>query len=289
MAKVNLKVEVTCQKCKRVRITTESTIRHWIRKHPDLTLADYSKNNMCRPCSQHTRIIISPHKEYDCACPRCGRVRKILGSTIKHSINTTNRTIADIINEYSKNRQCKYCCYPPHLITHPDLTGLKIVTCTCTKCGKTRNITPKRIKQWCYLNKGKTPQDYQKQWKCRACERENPYHQNVNNSGYIMLTIPSSDPNYSMTLGTVHNKPHKHAVPFHRYVMAQILGRPLETSEQVHHRDGNRMNNDPSNLELRKLHHGNGASITPNAEELLSRLEKLWEENKTLKELVNAK
>jgi hypothetical protein len=36
----------------------------------------------------------------------------------------------------------------------------------------------------------------------------------------------------------------------HRIVMAEILGRPLSTDEVVHHVDGNRLNNDPSNLEL---------------------------------------
>ena len=36
----------------------------------------------------------------------------------------------------------------------------------------------------------------------------------------------------------------------HRLVMAQVLGRPLTDNESVHHKDGNRLNNDPSNLEL---------------------------------------
>ena len=36
----------------------------------------------------------------------------------------------------------------------------------------------------------------------------------------------------------------------HRLVMAQLLGRPLTDDESVHHKDGNRLNNDPSNLEL---------------------------------------
>ncbi|MGQ9459148.1 MAG: HNH endonuclease [Anaerolineae bacterium] len=36
----------------------------------------------------------------------------------------------------------------------------------------------------------------------------------------------------------------------HRYVMAQMLGRPLRKDEHVHHKDGNRLNNHPSNLEL---------------------------------------
>jgi len=36
----------------------------------------------------------------------------------------------------------------------------------------------------------------------------------------------------------------------HRAVMEQVLGRPLLSTEIVHHRDGNPANNDPSNLEL---------------------------------------
>jgi hypothetical protein len=36
----------------------------------------------------------------------------------------------------------------------------------------------------------------------------------------------------------------------HRFVMAQILGRPLWPDESVHHRSGNRLDNRPENLEL---------------------------------------
>jgi hypothetical protein len=35
-----------------------------------------------------------------------------------------------------------------------------------------------------------------------------------------------------------------------RWVMAQVLGRNLLPTEHVHHRDGNRSNDDPANLEV---------------------------------------
>lgn len=44
----------------------------------------------------------------------------------------------------------------------------------------------------------------------------------------------------------------------HRLVMAETLGRPLLPSETVHHIDGVKTHNDPSNLQLRHSNHGKG-------------------------------
>lgn len=58
--------------------------------------------------------------------------------------------------------------------------------------------------------------------------------------GYVWRYSGYEDPNASNN-GFVYQ---------HREVMAQIIGRPLLSRESVHHRNGNRADNSPSNLEL---------------------------------------
>lgn len=41
----------------------------------------------------------------------------------------------------------------------------------------------------------------------------------------------------------------------HRVVMERVLGRPLRSGEVVHHKDGDRTNNAPKNLEVMRRHH----------------------------------
>ena len=53
--------------------------------------------------------------------------------------------------------------------------------------------------------------------------------------GYLLITI------------------HGRKILEHRYVMQQILGRPLEQNEIVHHINGDRLNNHPTNLILMSL------------------------------------
>jgi len=72
--------------------------------------------------------------------------------------------------------------------------------------------------------------------------------------GYIRVWIDHRDPLFAMADSSGY-------VLEHRLVKARSLGRPLLTSETVHHIDGDRTNNADANLQLRYGRHGKGSAL----------------------------
>lgn len=83
----------------------------------------------------------------------------------------------------------------------------------------------------------------------------------LTSEGYRRVIIDEADPYFEM--GSVRGKrehDRSRTVLEHRFVLARKLGRMLKKHETVHHKDGDKLNNHESNLELRVGQHGKGAS-----------------------------
>jgi len=63
----------------------------------------------------------------------------------------------------------------------------------------------------------------------------------ITKEGYVKVIVPKNHP--------LRKTGHRYMF-LHRLVMEGIVGRYLDSKERVHHKDGNRQNNHPSNLEL---------------------------------------
>lgn len=81
----------------------------------------------------------------------------------------------------------------------------------------------------------------------------------ITGEGYARVIVDESDPYFMM--GSLRRGANSgRTVLEHRLVLARKLGRALLAHETVHHRNGNRLDNRPGNLELRVGRHGKGAT-----------------------------
>lgn len=73
-----------------------------------------------------------------------------------------------------------------------------------------------------------------------------------------MVSIHKDHPYYCMGWKGSIKRFHRAHILEHRLVMAESLGRPLKSSESVHHLNGDRADNRIENLQLRNRWHGKG-------------------------------
>lgn len=136
----------------------------------------------------------------------------------------------------------------------------------CEECEKTFVPTPKSNGRFCshdcfYENAVPT-----------GSEREDAY-------GYIITKVPKDTPGSRRNYGTRQRWMLKH-----RYVMQQYLGRPLESWESVHHKNGIKSDNELENLELWVTSHPDGQRSS----DLRQENDKLRSENEELRRRLEA-
>lgn len=151
--------------------------------------------------------------EVELACSHCGRLFVVNGSRVKEYA----------ARKGSITRYCSAeCSYAARKIEPP--------TFVCASCGKV-TVYPKNRK-----SDGKLGSYNRKQKYCsRSCAVSAQPRKNSgwrDKAGYRVISRNGGQ--YAE----------------HRLVMEAMLGRPLHKGENVHHKDGDRANNRPENLEL---------------------------------------
>lgn len=154
----------------------------------------------------------------------------------------------------------------------------KAIWHACADCKKER---------WVLIRRGKPqsrrchPCGARHRAKDRASWKRGPQHprwkdgRSVTTGGYIKIWLAPSDPLYPMA--------HKDGYIFeHRLIMARHLGKVLDRSEEVHHKNRDKKDNRIENLEL--LSKKDHSSTLKEVNRLTKRIKELEIENEQLRE-----
>lgn len=122
----------------------------------------------------------------------------------------------------------------------------------CPGCQKTRWVDAHQIRLKCFTGlccrcTGRKNVKRAQRPECKRCGPQNHNYKRgfwINHAGYAELTLPLRDPRRRFTNRSSGK------ILEHRLVMAQHLGRPLESWEQVHHINKKKTDNRLENLQL---------------------------------------
>lgn len=220
-------IEMTCECCKQPFYCYQSDADAG-RKYCSLTCRSKHRFNKALPAASRTPV--------DFSCKECGKPFIMMQS---------------YLTAYRKKfgRDPLYCSMPCSSAALKKRTDEKHKF-TCLNCGKE-----------CTKSRKKDGQVYSQQKVCsKQCKNEwvsKLYRQKHGlaattrriKRNYAVLRIPASNGNPA------------YEILEHRYVMEQHIGRKLHSEETVHHVNGDRFNNDLSNLELFSSRHGPGQRV----------------------------
>jgi hypothetical protein len=194
-------------------------------------------------------------KYFELKCDTCGKIYELPESALSKLRSDGKSFCSRACNDSSKKH-------------HPS----KEMTQICLGCGVSftyKLYAGDHLKKYCdrkcyrrYLSKNP------------PTARKQVFGKFTNGGGYVCVYVPPNTPGALRYAKCKHSK--KTYMLEHRLVMQQILGRPLKKTETIHHKNGNREDNRPENLELRYGNHGKGGN------EYTSEFNKLSSENYVL-------